>query len=228
MMLAILAIFTLLWGGVGIFSLYSLNNLTDEISLTNVQQANGDIINGASDRYYNVKLSMDEAIAAENSSDHGRNLLNDAAADVEFLKNGLAQFKVTDHANISSTSIDDIYNSSYQLFSEAIVPMLDAARQGNHDAYVKLVTEKYNPLRIKFTTAISHYNQIIKKSENRSAGAHCRLGVLEQSDADRRHDYWVRRGGIYRSLSCHSDGTPTGASESAFANLVEWATRYHD
>ncbi|MEM0671626.1 MULTISPECIES: methyl-accepting chemotaxis protein [Dickeya] len=162
MMLAILAIFTLLWGGVGIFSLYSLNNLTDEISLTNVQQANGDIINGASDRYYNVKLSMDEAIAAENSSDHGRNLLNDAAADVEFLKNGLAQFKVTDHANISSTSIDDIYNSSYQLFSEAIVPMLDAARQGNHDAYVKLVTEKYNPLRIKFTTAISHYNQIIK------------------------------------------------------------------
>ncbi|MBP2846653.1 Tar ligand binding domain-containing protein [Dickeya oryzae] len=161
MMLAILAIFTLLWGGVGIFSLYSLNNLTDEISLTNVQQTNGDIINGASDRYYNVKLSMDEAMTAENSSDRGRSLLNDAVADVEFLKNGLAQFKVTDHANISSTSIDDIYNSSYKLFSEAVVPMLDAARQGNHDAYVKLVTEKYNPLRMTFTTAISHYNQII-------------------------------------------------------------------
>lgn len=162
MMLAILIIFTLLWGGVSFFSLYSLNSLTGEIGLTNVQQTNGDIINGASDRYYKVKLSMDEAAVVENNSDRVRALLNDAAADVDFLKGGLAQFKVTDHANISSTTIDDIYNSSYQLFSEAIVPMLDAVRQNNHDAYNKLVREKYNPLRVKFTTAINEYNQIIK------------------------------------------------------------------
>lgn len=121
------------WGV--IFSLYSLNSLTGEIGLTNVQQTNGDIINGASDRYYKVKLSMDEAVVAENNSDRGRRLLSDATADVDFLKGGLAQFKVADHANISSNTIDDIYNSSYQLFSEAIVPMLDAARQNNHDAY---------------------------------------------------------------------------------------------
>ncbi|ANE74962.1 methyl-accepting chemotaxis protein [Dickeya solani] len=162
MMLAILIIFTLLWSGVSFFSLYSLNSLTGEIGLTNVQQTNGDIINGASDRYYKVKLSMDEAVVAENNSDRGRRLLSDATADVDFLKGGLAQFKVADHANISSNTIDDIYNSSYQLFSEAIVPMLDAARQNNHDAYEKLVREKYNPLRVKFTDAINEYNQIIK------------------------------------------------------------------
>ncbi|AIR70499.1 methyl-accepting chemotaxis protein [Dickeya fangzhongdai] len=162
MMLAILIIFTLLWGGVSVFSLYSLNSLTGEIGLTNVQQTNGDIINGASDRYYKVKLSMDEAVIAGNNSERARTLLNDATADVDFLKGGLAQFKVTDHANISSNTIDDIYNSSYQLFSEAIVPMLDAVKQNNHDVYDKLVREKYNPLRVKFTAAINEYNQIIK------------------------------------------------------------------
>ncbi|NKI75384.1 methyl-accepting chemotaxis protein [Dickeya sp. CFBP 2040] len=162
MMLAILVTFTLLWGGVSVFSLYSLNSLTDEIGLTNVQQINGDIINGASDSYYKVKLLMDEVVIAENNSERERKLLSDAAADVEFLKGGLAQFKVTDHANISNKSIDDIYNSSYQLFSEAIVPMLDVVRQNNHDVYAKLVAEKYNPLRVKFTTAINEYNQIIK------------------------------------------------------------------
>ncbi|WP_027710793.1 methyl-accepting chemotaxis protein [Dickeya chrysanthemi] len=170
MMLAILIIFTLLWGGVSFFSLYSLNSLTDEIGLTNVQQINGDIINGASDRYYKVKLTMDEALAAEDNSSRERSLLNEAAGDVEFLKGGLAQFKVTDHANISTKSIDDIYNSSYQLFSEAIVPMLDAARQNNHDAYAKLMSEKYNPLRVKFTTAINEYNQIIKNLKTEAQG----------------------------------------------------------
>lgn len=53
-MLAILIIFTLLWGGVSFFSLHALSGLTDEVELTNVQQVNGDIINNASDRYYQV------------------------------------------------------------------------------------------------------------------------------------------------------------------------------
>ncbi|WP_017803330.1 methyl-accepting chemotaxis protein [Winslowiella toletana] len=159
MILTILVVFTLLWGGVSVFSLYSLNNMTGEIELTNIQQLNGDIINGASDRYYKVAMNMNGIVSSGAESDPAR--LEEATKDVDFLKQGLAQFKVTDHANIDSNSIDDIYNSSLQLYTEAIVPMLDAARKHDRATHDKLFSEKFNPLRLKFSTAIEKYNQTI-------------------------------------------------------------------
>ncbi|MFS2222186.1 methyl-accepting chemotaxis protein [Pantoea sp. B65] len=160
MILAILVVFTLLWGGVSFFSLYSLSNMTQEIELTNVQQLNGDIINGASDRYYKVAMGMSAILTAGGDS---RARVDEAANDVEFLKQGLAQFKVTDHANINTNSIDDIYNSSLQLFTEAVVPMLNATRQNDRATFDKLFNDKYNPLRLKFSVAIEKYNQTISE-----------------------------------------------------------------
>lgn len=66
MLVLILILFSLLWGGVSAFALYSLNQLNDEIDLTNVQQINGDIINGASGQYYRAKSALDRAAEAKN------------------------------------------------------------------------------------------------------------------------------------------------------------------
>ena len=174
-MMAILIIFTLIWGGVSFFSLHSLSNLTKEIALTNVQQVNGDIINNASDRYYQVKLAMDQAMVYQASGDaaNSQKTLTQIGKDIDFLQGGLDAFKVTDHANISSASIDSIYNSSLTLFNEGIKPMFEAVKANNAESFTRLANEKYSPLRTGFTEAIVAYNQEIQQLK---AAANDRIG----------------------------------------------------
>ncbi|MGP3593861.1 methyl-accepting chemotaxis protein [Vagococcus sp. WN89Y] len=162
-MLAILIIFTLLWGGVSFFSLHALSGLTDEVELTNVQQVNGDIINNASDRYYQVKLLMDRAMVyhASNDQQNYQQTVEHIAKDIDFLQAGLNQFKVTDHANISVTATDNIYNSSLTLFNQAIKPMFDAVKANDNDTYISLSKAQFSPLRSGFSQAIVAYNQEI-------------------------------------------------------------------
>ncbi|KEA52277.1 chemotaxis protein [Mangrovibacter sp. MFB070] len=172
MMLSILILFTLLWSGVSFFSLHALGSLKDEVALTNVQQVNGDIINGASARYYQVKLAMDRAMVAQKNGDTAsyQQLVDGIGKDIDFLQGGLNQFKVTDHANISSTSIDNIYNSSLTLFNQAIKPMFDTVKANNLEAFTQLTSDKYNPLRTNFTDAILAYNQEIQDLKTAANG----------------------------------------------------------
>ena len=173
-MLAILAIFTLLWGGVSFFSLHALSALTEEVELTSVQQVNGDIINNASDRYYQVKLLMDRALIfqANNDTQNYQQTLERIGKDIDFLQNGLNEFKGTDHASISATAIDNIYNSSLTLFNQAITPMFAAIKASNVESYNQLSKAQFSPLRSGFSQAIVAYNQEI---HDLNAAAHARI-----------------------------------------------------
>ncbi|MEQ9743107.1 methyl-accepting chemotaxis protein [Pectobacterium actinidiae] len=165
MMILILVLFSFLWGGVSIFALYSLNQLTSEIDLTNVQQNNGDIINGASGQYYRVKNSMDRAVEAreKNNAEAFTQELQASSADIDKLRAGLQEFQVIDHGNIDSKTVDIIYNSSYELFSKAIVPMYDAVKAERFDEFKQLSSVQYRDLRRNFTTAIDQYNGVISR-----------------------------------------------------------------
>ncbi|SFT46322.1 methyl-accepting chemotaxis sensory transducer with TarH sensor [Kosakonia arachidis] len=171
-MLTILIIFTLLWGCVSFFSLHSLNGLTGEVELTNVQQVNGDIINNASDRYYQVKLLMDRAMVyqANNDTQNYQQTIEQIGNDINFLQGGLNQFKVTDHANISTTAIDNIYNSSLTLFNQAITPMFAAVKGNNAASYAQLSKDQFSPLRSGFSRAIVAYNQEIHDLKSAANG----------------------------------------------------------
>ncbi|OSN04491.1 chemotaxis protein [Lonsdalea britannica] len=172
MMVLILIVFSLLWGGVSAFALYSLGQLTSEIKLTNVQQDNGDIINAASGEYYRVQNILNRAVAhKQNNNPAGFNSeMQQAAAEIGRLKAGLAQFKVTDHANINTATIDDIYSTSYRLFSEAVVPMYDALEADRLDAYKEISLQTYTPLRTQFTNSITQYNTVISTLKGEAQG----------------------------------------------------------
>ncbi|MBJ7223972.1 MULTISPECIES: methyl-accepting chemotaxis protein [unclassified Brenneria] len=172
MMILILILFSLLWGGVSAFALYSLSQLTSELALTNVQQSNGDIINGANGQYYRTMSALDRAVRAKqkNETAEADSELGIVAKELENLKAGLAQFKEIDHANIDPLTIDDIYNSSYRLFSEAMVPMYESVKADRLDDFTQQSTFVYRPLRQNFTTAIDKYNIVISQLKNEAQG----------------------------------------------------------
>ncbi|MCK8147017.1 methyl-accepting chemotaxis protein [Citrobacter sedlakii] len=164
-MIIILIIFSVLWGGVSAFALHSLKQLTTELSLTDIQQENGDIINGANGLYYQVGNTLDRTLDAirKNDSATASEELESAAADISKLRDGLEKFKTSDHANIDKATTDVIYNSSYQLFTRAVVPMYDALKADRVDEYVQLSNQPYRELRRNFTAAIEQYNTEIDK-----------------------------------------------------------------
>ncbi|WP_407579007.1 methyl-accepting chemotaxis protein [Citrobacter koseri] len=165
MMIIILIIFSVLWGGVSAFALHSLKQLTTELSQTDIQQENGDIINGANGLYYRVGNTLDRTLDAirKNDSATASEELESAAADISKLRAGLEKFKTVDHGSIDKATTDVIYNSSYQLFTRAIVPMYDALKAGRDDEYVQLSNHPWRELRRNFTAAIEQYNTEIDK-----------------------------------------------------------------
>ncbi|EBY8684487.1 Tar ligand binding domain-containing protein [Salmonella enterica] len=165
MMIIILIIFSVLWGGVSAFALHSLKQLTTELSLTDIQQENADIINGANGLYYQVGKTLDHTLDAIRKNDIATTSeeLESAAADISKLRAGLEKFKTVDHGSIDKATADVIYNSSYQLFTRAIIPMYDALKAGRDDEYVQLSNHTGRELRRNFTAAIEQYNTEIDK-----------------------------------------------------------------
>ncbi|EPI3100823.1 TPA: Tar ligand binding domain-containing protein [Klebsiella quasipneumoniae subsp. quasipneumoniae] len=165
MMIIILIIFSVLWGGVSAFVLHSLQELTTDLSLTDIQQENRDIMNGDNGLYYRVENTLDRTLDAIRKNDSAAisEQLESAAADIGKLRADLEKFRTGDHGSIDKATTDVIYNSSYQLLTRAIVPMYDALKAGRGDEYVQLSNQPRRELRRNFTAAIEQYNTEIDK-----------------------------------------------------------------
>ncbi|EOY1432977.1 methyl-accepting chemotaxis protein [Yersinia enterocolitica] len=165
MMIIILIIFSVLWGGVSAFVLHSLQELTTDLSLTDIQQENRDIMSDDNGLYYRVENTLDRTLDAIRKNDSAAisEQLESAAADIGKLRADLEKFRTGDHGSIDKATTDVIYNSSYQLLTRAIVPMYDALKAGRGDEYVQLSNQPRRELRRNFTAAIEQYNTEIDK-----------------------------------------------------------------
>ncbi|AVF37417.1 methyl-accepting chemotaxis protein [Rahnella sikkimica] len=159
----ILIIFSLLWAGASGFALYSLKELKLELGVTNIQQNNGDIINGANAQYYRAVTSLERAVSGleKNNSDVYDLEIKATATELESLQKGLAQFKAIDHGNLDTATIDDIYNSSFNLYTNAVLPLFESAKAKKISDFERLKNDNYLPLRRNFSSAIDKYNEKI-------------------------------------------------------------------
>jgi methyl-accepting chemotaxis protein len=156
----ILTLFALLWVGASGFALYSLNELKQELGVTNTQQQNGDIINEANAQYYRAVTALERAVVGLGKNDNAVYDLEIAATKTELdsLRKGLEQFKAINHGNLDSATIDAIYNSSSTLYNVAVLPLYASARDKRIDDFEKIKTYEYLPLRRNFSSAIEKYN----------------------------------------------------------------------
>lgn len=159
-LILMLLTFLLLWACASGFALYSLKQLKQELGVTQVQQLNGDIINGANAEYYRAVTALERSIAAVNKND--TNVVNlemkATLAELDSLVDGLKKFKSIDHGNLDSSTVDTIYNSSYALYNTALLPMFSAAKEKRISDFETIKANTYLPLRRDFSAAIDKYN----------------------------------------------------------------------
>lgn len=156
----ILIFFSLLWAGASGFALYSLKELKMELAVSNVQQRNGDIINGANAQYYRAITAIERAVAGadKGNTDVYNFEIQATAAELASLKQGLMDFKAIDHGKLDTAITDEIYNSSFSLFNTAMLPLFDAAKDKKFSDFQQIKADKYLQLRRDFSTAIDKYN----------------------------------------------------------------------
>src|SRR5471032_2214712 len=106
----ILIFFSLLWAGASGFALYSLKELKLELSVTNIQQNNGDIINGANAQYYRAITSLERAMSSldKNNSAIYDLEMNATAIELDSLKKGMEQYKSINQENKKKKKIKNI------------------------------------------------------------------------------------------------------------------------
>lgn len=170
-LLGILIVFSLLWAAVSTFTLFSLNQVNETLRLSDNQQLNGDIINGANDHYYRLVTTMERVVKDEKSgatSDVASEMAL-ATAEINAIEQGLSQFKSIDHGTLAPALVDNIYNSSNQLFEQAIQPLFLAVKTGRYDDFEHLLNTPYLPLRTQFSKAMQEYNRSIAASKAASS-----------------------------------------------------------
>ncbi|MEA9390158.1 methyl-accepting chemotaxis protein [Acerihabitans sp. TG2] len=162
-LLAILIIFSLLWAAVSTFTLFSLNQVNETLRLSDNQQLNGDIINGANDHYYRLVTTLERAVKdkkAGATADSTREM-ELAVSEIDAIDQGLKQFKSIDHGTLDPALVDNIFNSSNQLFQQAMQPLFLAVKTGRYDDFERLLDTPYLQLRTQFSAAMHEYNQSI-------------------------------------------------------------------
>ncbi|WP_413742246.1 methyl-accepting chemotaxis protein [Sodalis sp. RH15] len=168
--MVILIFFSLLWLGVSAYTLYSLNQVNQTLQLSNNEQLNSDIINGANDHYYRVVTTLERAARAGQSGARADAdmELGSVASELELIDQGLTQFKGIDHGQLDPLLVDKIYNSSLQLRTLGIQPLLLAVKDGRYDDFNQGLHDTYLPLRKQFTSVMQEYDGAVDAIKNAS------------------------------------------------------------
>ncbi|TKI06951.1 methyl-accepting chemotaxis protein [Martelella alba] len=165
-LMVILVFSYLLWGGVSAYTFYSLKQVNQTLGLSNNEQENSDIINGANEQYYQAVTALERAARAGQGNDSAD--LATAASELDAIGRGLTQFKAIDHGMLDPSLVDKIYNSSQQLFTLGLQPLYAAVKEGRMDDFNRGLQETYLPLRNGFSTVIRDYNSAINAIKNQS------------------------------------------------------------
>ncbi|KJV47558.1 chemotaxis protein [Pantoea sp. BL1] len=169
-MLTILGLFCLLWCGVGLFSVHSLNALGEgnEIDRELVNQMT--VLSKGNDQYFRVVTRLSRVMEGRAS---GAAVSAEAFAPVqqalESMKAQLVQFKAMAPGPMDSETVNSVIASWQKLLDEGIAPQVSLAQQSTVEAYRTQANNVTPALSRAFGTSAEAFNKAagIKLDETR-------------------------------------------------------------
>ncbi|WP_182057783.1 methyl-accepting chemotaxis protein [Pantoea sp. ME81] len=169
-MLTILGLFCLLWCGVGLFSVHSLNALGEgnEIDRELVNQMT--VLSKGNDQYFRVVTRLSRVMEGRAS---GAAVSADAFAPVqqalESMKAQLVQFKAMAPGPMDIETVNSVIASWQKLLDEGIAPQVSLAQQSTVEAYRTQANNVTPALSRAFGTSAEAFNKAagIKLDETR-------------------------------------------------------------
>jgi len=158
-LLITLGFFLVLWSGVAAFTLSSLNQVTQLLTVSEDQKKDIDIITRGNDQYFRTVTrlvrAMDYAQTGE-MSDAGK-VLASAAAAMKNSQDALTEFKARAHPSMDAATTDAMIATWSRLLNDGLTPMYQTAQANNLAEYRSFFRNKYPPLSVAFGAAAEKY-----------------------------------------------------------------------
>ncbi|MCG8708959.1 Tar ligand binding domain-containing protein [Brenneria sp. 4F2] len=170
MLLTILGIFLLLWGGVSFHMSSSLSEMTKLLESGDVQKRNADTIADGSDQYFRAAIRLIRAMDYNQSGEtaEAEKLLVSANSAIKNTADALAIFKAADHGNIDRATVENITNAWTQVIDGGLKPLYAAVHDNRPEEFRHLFRDVYPPLSIAFGSIMDKYQADAMASSSQS------------------------------------------------------------
>ncbi|KAA8728925.1 methyl-accepting chemotaxis protein [Ewingella americana] len=172
-MLVILGTFSVMWAGVAIYTVTSLNSLTRNAEI-NVALVNDlTLIHKGSDQYFRTQTRLTRAMSAlQNDPNQKPELFDGAKLALKNMTDALNAFKNAPHPGLDDAVVQELITDWTNLAEQGATPLFNAASSKNAEAYKQISTVSVVPLSVKFGASVEKANALIadalKRTEQQS------------------------------------------------------------
>lgn len=167
MMLIILAVFTLIWAIATALTLQNFSSMESLLENSAQQKATYSLLVKGNDQYFRSVTRMLRALDYRQSgkNEEADKTFLSAEGALKISQEMLAQFRKSQHVGVSSALSDAMISDWENLLTTAIVPMINAARNGQQDQFEQYFRTTYPPLSVKFGATAEEYTKAIQSNE---------------------------------------------------------------
>ncbi|WJV55486.1 methyl-accepting chemotaxis protein [Prodigiosinella aquatilis] len=164
MMLVILGLFLLLWGGVSLFTFSTLSDMSSLLDFSQTQGKNYSVLVKGNDQYFRSVTRMLRSVdfLQIGDTDNAQKTLDAAGIAIKNTKDALEQFKVAPHEGIEQQTIDTMISVWSALLNSGIEPMYNALKSHRIDDFHQLFRQSYPSLSVSFGVEAEKYTKIIQ------------------------------------------------------------------
>ncbi|MCW2476145.1 methyl-accepting chemotaxis protein [Candidatus Symbiopectobacterium sp. NZEC151] len=161
-LLMVLTLFLLLWGGVAWFTLSALNQATHYLIVGNTQVEGLNMLTKGANQSMNTAIRLNQVVTLMQS---GKLTDVDAtlAQAVDEYKNSAASldaFKVMPHPQVAQQTVDETVQNWQNVLQQGLQPMMSALQEKKFAEYRRVFRDDFHPLNEKFIAAVNGYQAV--------------------------------------------------------------------
>ncbi|MBF7994017.1 methyl-accepting chemotaxis protein [Rahnella laticis] len=155
-LLTILGIFCVMWASVSIYTVTSLNTLTQNTQNSTELVNNMALINKGNDQYFRTVTRLSRAVGQlQADPSKGPEIFDTAKQSLDGLSQALASFKTAPHPGLDEASVQELVSSWESLVAQGVTPLYSAAIGKNFDAYNQLANDTVPALSRNFGASMT-------------------------------------------------------------------------
>lgn len=161
-LLIVLTLFLLLWGGVAWFTLSALNQATHYLVVGNAQVEGLNTLTKGANQSMNAAIRLNQVVTLMQS---GKLTDVDAtlAQAVEEYNNStasLSAFKNMAHPQVEPATVNETAQNWQKVLEQGLHPMMDALQEKKFAEYRRLFRDDFHPLNEAFISAVNRYQSV--------------------------------------------------------------------
>lgn len=161
-LLSILGIFCVMWAGVSLYTVSSLNTLTQNTKHSSELVNNMSLINKGNDQYFRMVTRLSRAVGQlQADPTQGPEIFDTAKQALDAMTQALADFKTVPHPGLEEAAIQELVTRWESLVTQGVMPLFEAASSKNIDAYNQLANSTVPSLSRNFGAAMGKVNSQI-------------------------------------------------------------------